>query len=130
MVCARHAICHSGRMRFLFRLFVFWLVVAPLSYHFGLPLALQKLTDKARTEANSQCLATMHTQGMMGRAGAPLSQAQGEGYCRCVSQGLVFTKQDLWDAALRKPPAALNTLAKSLADSCNRTLEDSIATPL
>lgn len=114
---------HKGMpMRWLVRLLVFWAISAPLFYLFGLPFALDLLSKKAQSEALAQCREQMVTNGMAGRSDSPLSAVQSDNYCHCVSDGLLFTKDDLRDVVMKKQPAALNALAQSLASKCNDEL--------
>ncbi len=110
-------------MRWLLRLLLFWVVSGSLFYLFGLPLALEKLTAKARDQSYTQCIGQLTHEGMIGGLNSPLKPQQGDHYCHCLSDGLTFTKNDLFDAAQGKVPAALTALAQSLADTCNAELQ-------
>jgi hypothetical protein len=110
-------------MRWLRRSLLFWAISMPLFYLFGLPALLDMLTTKARNEGYTQCSTQMKSEGLVGSANSPVTPDQGEKYCRCLSDGLIFSKNDLFDMVQKKPPAALTALAQSLADSCNRDLQ-------
>jgi hypothetical protein len=110
-------------MRWLLRLVLFWVVSGSLFYIFGLPFALEKLTAKARDQSYTQCMGQLAHEGMIGGLHSPLKQEQGEHYCHCLSDGLTFTKNDLFDAAQGKVPAGLTALAQTLADKCNAELQ-------
>ena len=115
-------------MRWLIRSLLFWAMSAPLFYVYGLPYALDLLSKKAQTQGYAQCDTHLRSEGMVGSANAPLRIEQGEKYCHCVSDGLIFTRNDLTDAIRKKPPAALNALAQTLADGCNHQLEEMMGT--
>jgi hypothetical protein len=110
-------------MRWIGRMLLFWLLTAPLSYVFGLPLLLDKLTANVRQEATAQCADQLTQNGMMGSLNSPLSANQGSVYCRCISDGLIFTKNDLWDSIQKKQPAALNGLVQAMTDQCKGLLQ-------
>lgn len=111
-------------MRWLLRLILFWGLMTPISYYFGLPIALEKLGAKAQAQAFDECQKKLTAEGTMGGANSPLSPQQGLGYCHCLSDKLVLTKADLLDALQHKPPAALNAFAQAEADRCGRQLQD------
>lgn len=115
-----------GCMRWLLRLILFWALMAPISYYFGLPIALEKLSAKAQTQALADCRTKLTTEGLVGSANSPLNPQQGEGYCHCMSDKLVLTKADLLDVVQKKPPAALTAMAQTIADGCNRDLQRSL----
>lgn len=113
-------------MRWLLRFILFWAISAPLLYIFGLPALLDLLSKKAQNEGYTQCITLMTNEKRIGSPNSPLTQAQGETYCKCVSGGLIFTQGDLFDVVEKKPPQALTALAKSLAEKCNRDLQQSL----
>jgi hypothetical protein len=113
-------------MRWLIRMLIFWAITAPLFYFFGLPALLDMLSKKARSEGYTQCIAHLQKEGMMGSANAPVTAAQGETYCHCVSDRLTFTQNDVMDMVQKKPPAALTAMANALSQSCNRDLQQSM----
>lgn len=123
-------------MRWLLRLFVrmivFWIIIAPISYYFGLPKLIDYMTNKVRTEGYNQCITQMTNEKMIGVAGsgAPLTQAQGEGHCRCISDGLTFTRDDLMEMVQQKldgkpqeTPKALAAMAEKIMQQCNTKLQ-------
>jgi hypothetical protein len=110
-------------MRWLIRMLLFWAITAPLFYLFGLPYLIDSLSNKAQTQGYAQCLAQLKNDGTAGGLNSPLTDFQGEKYCHCVSDRLIFTKNDVLDAVQKKPPAALNALAQSFADGCNAELK-------
>lgn len=120
------AVVYALPMRRVLRLFLFWLVLAPPAYYFGLPYALEALTRKTQTEAYDECYAKLVADATVGHANSPLSEPQAQSYCRCTSEKLVVTKADLWDAVEKKPPTALNALAQAEADRCGRELQRSL----
>lgn len=113
-------------MRWLFRFMMFWAISAPLFYLFGLPFLLDMLTKKTKNEAYTQCITLMTNEKQMGSPNSPLTQAQGEGYCVCTSNNLIFTKADLFDVVQKRQPATLSALAQSQAERCNRELQQSL----
>jgi hypothetical protein len=113
-------------MRWLLRLLLFWAISGPLFYLFGVPFLLDMLSKKAQTQGYSQCIALMTDEKRIGSPNSPLTQAQGERYCHCASDGLLFAKSDLFDMLQKKQPAALNALGQTLSDTCNRQLQQSL----
>jgi hypothetical protein len=113
-------------MRWLRRSLIFWAISMPLFYVFGLPYMLNMLSAKARNEGYTQCSNHMKNEGLVGNANSPIKPEQGEKYCRCLSDGLIFTKNDLLDMVQKKPPVALTALAQSLSDTCNHELQKTI----
>ncbi len=116
-------------MRWLRRMLIFWVIAAPLFYVFGLPALLHILSKEAQKQSLEQCLNQLQREGTTGKASSPLTLAQADEYCHCVSDRLIFTKNDLTDMAQQKPPAALNLMAQSLANSCNAIAKQSIDQP-
>ena len=106
-------------MRLLVRMLIFWAITAPLFYVFGLPMLIDMLSEKAQMQAYEQCITQLKNNGTAGSANSPLTAFQGEKYCHCVSDRLIFTKNDVLDMVQKKQPAALNALAQTLADGCN-----------
>jgi hypothetical protein len=113
-------------MRWLIRMVVFWAISAPLFYVFGLPYLLELLSKKAQTEGYTQCITLMTNEKKMGSPNSPLTQLQGETYCHCVSDHLIFTQGDLVEMVQKKPPTALTVLAQSLTTECNTKLQQSL----
>lgn len=113
-------------MRWLLRFIMFWAITGPLFYIFGIPFMLDMLTKKTRNDAYNQCITTMTNEKQIGSPNSPLSEAQGQGYCYCVSGSLIFTKTDLFDVVQKRQPAALSTLARTQAERCNRELQQSL----
>lgn len=114
-------------MRWLLRLLLFWAISAPLFYLFGLPMLLDMLSKKAQAQGYAQCATHIKAIGLVGSSYATLTEYQGEKYCHCVSDGLIFTQHDVIDMVQKKQPAALNALAQSLSTQCNAALEGSAA---
>ncbi len=110
-------------MRWLVRMLIFWAISAPLFYLFGMPYALEMLSKKAQTQAYDQCAAGLRDQHLIDGPNPPISPDQGDHYCHCMADGLILTKPDLFDILKKKPPAALNATAKTLAEKCNRDME-------
>lgn len=113
-------------MRWLLRLLLFWVITAPLFYLFGMPFMLDMMTKKTKNDAYTQCITTMTNEKQIGSPNSPLTQAQGEGYCTCVSGNLAFTQADLRDVLFKRQPAALSSLASAQAERCNRELQQSL----
>lgn len=111
-------------MRIFLRLLLFWVLMTPISYYFGVPYALQILSHKAQMQSYGECQKNLVTQGLVGGANPTLDARQSEAYCHCLSDKLVLTKADLLDALQHKPPAALNAFAQAEADRCGRQLQD------
>jgi hypothetical protein len=105
---------------------LFWSISGPLFYLYGMPALLEMLSKKAQDDGYRQCITLMTNEKQIGSPNSPLTQAQGETYCKCASSGLIFTQNDLFDMVQKKPPAALTALAKSLAEKCNRDLQQSL----
>jgi len=114
---------YTPPMRWLLRLILFWTIMTPISYYYGIPYALQMLTTKVQAQAYEQCQTQLTQQGLTGGLNSPLNAQQGVGYCHCMSDQLVVTKPDLWDMVQKKEPAALNTLAQAEADRCGKELQ-------
>lgn len=113
-------------MRWLVRLLIFWAITAPLFYLFGLPYLLDLLSKKAQTQAYDQCTAQLAKDGMTGKPDSPVTKERGEKYCHCVSDGLILTKNDVFDLMQRKPPAGLTARGQAQADTCTRTLQEEL----
>lgn len=116
----------GATMRWLIRFLVFWAIVTPAFYIFGLPYMLDFMSKKAQSEGYTQCITLMTNEKRMGSPNSPLTQTQGETYCKCVSSGLIFTHADLFEIAQKKPPTALTARANSLNAKCNRELQQSL----
>ncbi len=113
-------------MRWLIRMLVFSAISMPLFYLFGLPHLLDFINKKVKADGYSQCITLMTNEKQIGSPNSPLSQAQGERYCTCISTDLIFTQRDLMDTIQKKPPTALTALATSLNEKCNRELQQSL----
>ncbi|MES2984092.1 MAG: hypothetical protein V4735_02770 [Pseudomonadota bacterium] len=113
-------------MRWLWRSLAFWAVSLPLFYLFGLPMLLDQLSAKATREGYGQCITQMRAEGLLGGANSPFPPERIDQYCHCVSDGLIFTKPDLFDMVQKRPPAALTALASAKAATCNASLEQSV----
>ncbi len=110
-------------MRWLIRLLLFWAISLPLFYMFGLPAALDMLSNKARTEAFSQCTNDMRAKGMVGSANSPVNPVQGEIFCHCVSDSLEINRSDLMAIVRKQPPAHLNAMIDALSKKCHHELQ-------
>jgi hypothetical protein len=110
-------------MRWLLRLLLFWAITAPLFYVFGLPYLLDMLSKKAQADAYTQCQQQLTKEGLVGSKNSPLNEQQGVGYCHCVSNRLILTKNDVFDLVQKKSPAALTALSESIAKQCNTDLQ-------
>ncbi len=116
-------------MRFLLRLLLFWAISLPLFYGFGMPYLLEKVTTKARADGYSQCLGGLRKTLMMDAPSAPLTRAQGDAYCHCLSDSLTFTRDDLMDKLQKKPMAHLEGQAQSLSTQCAESLKHPALAP-
>lgn len=124
--------------RLLIRIIIFWAIVALLAYIFGIPALTDYMTKKVRTQGYDQCIATLTQEGTMGKPGSMLNQQQGENYCHCISDGLIFTKADLFDIlpknsseiGTQKQPGPLTALAKSISERCNTDLQKVMQAPV
>lgn len=124
-------------MRWLVRLLLFWAIAIPLAYLFGIPALTDYMTKKIRTQGYEQCIATLTKEGTLGKPDSLLSQQQGEHYCHCVSDNLIFTKADLFDMVPKntseigkpKQPGPLTALAKTIADRCTADLQKTLMAP-
>ena len=117
---------YGVHMRWLIRFMLFWAILVPLFYFFGLPMLLEFMNKKVKTDGYTQCITLMNNEKRMGSPNSPLTQTQGETYCKCVSSSLIFTRSDLFEIAQKKPPTALTALANSLNEKCNRELQQSL----
>ncbi len=113
-------------MRWLLRFFIFWLIMLPLFYLFGLPWLMGLLSEKARTEAYADCFRQLREQQLIDSPTAIVRQPQAETYCRCVSAPITLTRDDLPDLIKKRPPERLTTLMKPVIEGCNADLERSI----
>ena len=113
-------------MRWLLRMLLFWAITGPLFYLFGLPYLLDILSKKTQQQAYDQCKAQLVKEGLTGVPTALVKPAQAENYCHCVSDPLILTKADVFDLVKKKPPTALNALAQSKAETCNKQLQAEI----
>jgi len=111
-------------MRYLVRLLLFSLVLAPVSYLFGLPFLVTKLEEKMRVDQYVQCEAHLKKEGLA----TILKTEQMNSYCRCVSDAVKLQKSDIKDMVLRKPPQALYSTMRPAIDACNAGLQKSIGT--
>lgn len=109
-------------MRYLIRTLFFWAISLPLFYVVGLPFMMDKLSAKARGESYTQCAEQLRQPNL---AGIPGDKA--EGYCHCVSDGLIFTKSDLFDVLQKKQPAAITALQATLVEKCSREISSPAA---
>ncbi len=116
-------------MRWLLRYVLFWLIVGPLLYLFGLPILLDYLSKKSQVEAYDQCQTYLGKEGVNAASASPISPDRAEKYCHCVSDGLILTKNDVFDLVHHRPAAALNTLAQDKADTCNTALMHELSAP-
>ena len=117
-------------MRLLIRMLLFWAITTPLFYLFALPALIDMLSKKAQTQAYEQCITKLKNDGTAGSANSPLTSFQGEKHCHCISDRLIFTKNDVLDIVQKKSPAALNAMAQSLSDSCSTELKQMMGLPV
>jgi len=110
-------------MRWLIRLLLFWAISMPLFYLFGLPAALDMLSNKARTQGFGQCIADMTSKGMIGSANSPVNAVQGEIFCHCMSDSLEISQTDLIAIVRKQPPAQLNAMIDALSKKCHHDLQ-------
>jgi hypothetical protein len=116
-------------MRWLIRLLLFWAITGPLFYLFGLPYLLELLSKKAQAQSYSQCEEQLAKEGLVGQPDSPMTKERSEKYCHCVSDGLILTKNDVFDLMQQKPPAGLTSRGQAQADRCNNELQNELATP-
>lgn len=113
-------------MRWLLRFFIFWLIMLPLFYLFGLPWLMGLLSEKARTEAYGDCFRQLREQQLIDAPTAIVRQPQAETYCHCVSAPITLTRDDLPDLIKKRPPERLNALMKPVIEGCNADLQRSM----
>lgn len=118
-----------GFMRRLVRFFLLWAISGALFYLVLLPLALDHLSKKAQGQGYDQCKTHLTEQALIGSANSPVTDEQGEKFCHCVSDGLILTKNDVFDLARHRPAKALGALAQQLADQCNKQLQKEMFDP-
>ena len=116
-------------MRWLVRSLLFWAISMPLFYLYGLPMLLDMLSKKAQGDGYTQCTAQLTKEGLSGKWDSPLTPARGEKYCHCVSDGLILTKNDVFDLVRHQPAAGLTALSKGLVDRCNDALQNELSAP-
>ena len=116
-------------MRWLVRMLLFWAISAPLFYIFGLPYMLELLSKKAQDEALTQCVAQMRSQNMFGQTDSPMTGDMADKYCHCVADGLILTKNDVFELVQKKPATELTALSQSLTTKCNEQLQQTMAAP-
>ena len=110
-------------MRWLIRMLLFWAICAPLFYLYGFPYLLEMLSKKAQGEALTQCVEQMREQAMIGQNGSPLTGAMADKYCHCVADGLILTKNDVFELVQKKPATELTALTQALTTKCNEQLQ-------
>lgn len=113
-------------MRFLVSSLIFWAICSPLFYFFGLPVLIGKLEAKARGEAYAACQKTLEEEHLANAPASPLSPAQAETYCHCVSDPIAFTKGDLIALARTHQSERLTAALKPVVDACNQSLQQAI----
>jgi len=100
----------------------FWLISVPFFYLCVLPWLMGQLAHKAQAQGYAQCETHLAAESLAGFANSPMTAAQGEKYCHCVSDGLILTKNDVFDLVRHQPAAHLQTLGQGLADQCTTEL--------
>lgn len=83
-------------MRFLLRLFIFWLLMLPVMYFWGLPQFTAYATGKLRSNNLNQCTTEMVARGLVPRQ---VSEGNAANYCRCINEGLHLVEADLFEMA-------------------------------
>ena len=114
-------------MRKWVKFLVLWAISGTLSYVYGIPYAIEYMQPKTREQAYTQCVSQLRSQGMIGLETSALTPSQGDEYCHCMADPLLFTRDDLFDMAKQKPPAHLTEQAKSQNTECNKTLEENLS---
>lgn len=113
-------------MRWLLRALIFWVVCAPLFYFFGLPLLMNSLQTKSRTENYTACIRHLQEEHLANVPSSLLSPQQADEYCHCISDTITLTQEDLFDIVQKKQPQRLEAAMKPIVDSCNETLQSTL----
>jgi len=111
-------------MRIFLRLLIFWAISATAFYLYGKPMLMDFIQNRTRADAYRQCLGQLNEQDLIGKT---LTAAQGDDYCHCVTDPLMFDDHDLLDAMQRKQPGHITAQAKELAEQCDTTLQQAIS---
>lgn len=109
-------------MRLLIRILIFWAIALPIFYLFGLPWLTGVLTRKTRVQNYEACYANLEKQGLVGTPASLLKKEMAEHYCHCATDGLTFSRRDLFDLALRRPPTDLTAKMEPVVQACNEEL--------
>ena len=109
-------------MRWVLRFLVLWSISGTLFYLFLLPWMMDRLNHKTQLQGYVQCITHLTDESLMGDLNSPITPEQGEKYCHCLSDGLILTKNDVFDITLHKPAAAFDALQKSLGETCEKDL--------
>ena len=116
-------------MRLLLRLLLFWLVMTPILWFWGLPYLAERLSEQTREQNMLECSRQWAAQP------APLGNnaALGKEYCGCLVEVLQFSREDLLEVAqTRALPNRLNEALARQGEQCNRQVEQQLqrAVPL
>ena len=111
-------ICYIPPMRILARLFLFWLIIAPITGYFTFPLLVKKLQAKARTEVYTACLDQSAGQP---EVFDPAQPAIAEGYCGCLRDGVTLSNHDVFNL-LRHRQEELNDRIAKQGMQCGNNL--------
>ena len=114
-------------MRWLWRTLLFWAVVAPLFYFFGLPYLMSELQSKAQLASYADCERQLKEQGLLGGKLAILEAPDAEDYCHCVSQTVLLDKSDLPALLRHETPERLHDAMQPKIALCNQQLKAHLA---
>lgn len=109
-------------MRFLKRFLLFWLIMAPLFYLFGLPFLMGKLESKMKTDQYVQCQEHLKKEGLA----SILKTEQANSYCTCISDSVKLEKSDIYDMVRHVQPHQLFAKMRPIVDGCNETLKKAV----
>lgn len=108
-------------MRFLLRMLVFWAIVAPLLWVFGVPYLLRYIDQKTQAQNTIACREQLATAGL-----DPASQ-RATRYCACLNETLHFKREDLFEIAkTRQAPERMTAALQVQVETCSPLLDSSI----
>ena len=107
-------------MRTIKRMLLLWLIMLPVSYVWGIPAMMHYIGAKTKAQTLAQCAQQLQEQQL------PLNAAQGDTYCHCIADPLIFTREDLVDVIQRQPPRQMTAQLKLQVDTCNAAMQDDI----
>lgn len=114
-------------MKFLFRLFIFWLLLGGAFWFWGAPYLMDMLSAKTRTEQAASCIQQLRQQNVVPR---PVSEANATHYCECMAEPLQFTLQDALHMQQTKAlTPELEAAMKARAPVCQPILDKAMGQP-